>query len=116
MKVTTTKGDLYVEFRHIHPEVATGYVKMSAMRSDTPAGTFLNHGDAGTYCTIKRDGRDGEIIAQGQSILHPLDVNTFNRSKGRKVSLAKTLAALFPGSRAEAKANREAVWSIYLNR
>lgn len=116
MKVKTTKGELYVDFRHVLPEVSTGCVKSSAVKSDIPAGTLLNQGDAGTYCSIKRGWRDGEIIAQGQSVIHPLDGNSFNKEKGRKIALTKALSALFPGSRDDAKFNRKVVWNAYFNR
>lgn len=111
MKAVTTKGELYIEFNHVRPSVGTG-----KLDDRTQPGVFLNQGDAGTYCTLKLGGRDGDIIAQGHAIIHPLDVNSFNKEKGRKVALGKALNNLFPRGLQRNKEDRSAVWYAYHNR
>ncbi len=110
MKVTTKRGDLYIEFRHVAPLVTTG--KMDSKTRVDP--TFTNQGDAGTYCSIKREDKNGTVIAQAHSIIHPLDMYSFNKSKGRRISLAKALNNLFPGR--SQKDQRELVWNAYHSR
>lgn len=110
MKATTSRGVLYMEFRHVSPIVTTG--KMDQSTRTEPQ--FTNQGDAGTYCTIKENDRDGLIIAQAQSIIHPLDVHSFNKDKGRVVSLGKALKTLFPGR--TQKEDRTIIWDAYHNR
>lgn len=110
MKAETTRGNLYIEFQHVHPRVTP--TKMGIPQEDW--GKFTNQGSAGTYCSIKQDDRNGTIIAQGQSIIHPVDVHSFNKEKGRTIALAKALYNLFPGR--SQKENRTAVWEAYHNR
>lgn len=110
MKAKTSRGELYIEFRHVAPIVAQH--KMG--QKDYEPGTFINEGDAGTYCTIKEGDRNGTIVAQGRSIIHPLDVNRFNREKGRVISLGNTLNTLFPG--VSQKQDRTVLWEAYHSR
>lgn len=100
--VETTRGRMWIEFQHIHPNVLPK--KLGVSMKDW--GKFTNEGDAGTYCLIKHDG---VVVAQGRSIVHKDDKYKFNRDIGRKISLTNAVKSF-------SKVDRKTIWDAYLNR
>ena len=95
------KGVLHqISFNHVLPRFTRDEKRV-----------WLNPDDCGTYCLIKRDG---VVVAQGKSTIHPNDKHNFNKEKGRKVALGIALDNYIQGS--WNKLEREAVWDTYHQR
>jgi len=85
MKATTSQGELWLRFQHHH--------------------------NTGTVCQICEPIPDGEVLATGRSLLHKMDINNYNKEKGRKLALNRALLNMKLN-----KATRKEIWNSYFNR
>lgn len=116
MKVTTSKGDFVIQFRHVPPIVlhkskVENFILEKKSPPDERGNVFINEVMAGTYCTIHENDHRGTVIAQAQSFLSPLDKYSYNKETGRKVSLTRALKKMYL-----TREERRLFWDAYLNR